>query len=106
VDIQPSPTDRMDTERQFLETLFTARFNAYLVTVGLFTVSLTSLVTDWRGRSWFLGVGTLVSVMMVLTLRRTHKLINSAPNIIRRDDEAHPYSILTATSFFPWARAN
>lgn len=108
---QQSPTDRMDEERQFLETLFTARFNAYLVTVGLFSVSLTSSATNWTGRSWFLGFGTVVSAIMFLTLWRTHRLISRALNIIRGDkkhpgDKEHPYYILTEKPFFPWVRAN
>lgn len=105
MDILHSATQRMDKERQFLESLFNARFNAYLLSVGLFSVSLTSSDTAWTGRPWFLAVGMGVSAVMSLTLWRTHVLITRALNIILIDHQ-HPYYIVTRKWFFPSFRAN
>jgi hypothetical protein len=49
-------TKAMDEERKSLETLFTARFNAYLVPVGLFSVAATSSTLAPRAQAFFLAL--------------------------------------------------
>ncbi len=103
---KPSPVERMDAERKVLEELFTSRFNAYLVAVGLFSVALTSTDLTPVYRFWLFSAGLIASLTMFLSLMRTHVLITRALNFITSRDQTHPYTLLTEGWIFPPLRAN
>jgi hypothetical protein len=99
-------TKAMDEERKSLETLFTARFNAYLVSVGLFSVASTSPSLTPAARTSFWLIGAIVSSVMFLSLRRTYILADRALNIVHTDPN-HPYSIvIKGGPIFPPIRVN
>jgi hypothetical protein len=99
-------TKAMDEERKSLETLFTARFNAYLVSVGLFSVAATSSTLSPRAQAFFWFFGAIVSSIMFLSLLRTYVLADRALNLVLRDRN-HPFSIIIDSGpICPRTRAN
>jgi hypothetical protein len=102
----PSSAERMDAERKFLEELFTSRFNAYLVAVGLFSVALTSMDMTPLYRLGLLCAGLAASVIMFASLLRTHWLIQRALDVLKAEDPSHPYAVLTRGRTWPPWRAN
>jgi hypothetical protein len=102
----PSHIKTMDDERNSLETLFTARFNAYLVSAGLFSVASTSPTLSPSAQTLFWLVGAIVSSAMFLTLLRTYELVGRALDYICKEPN-HPFVIILRMGpVFPKWRAN
>ena len=105
-DILIAKDEPMDEERKYLEGLLKDRFNFFLVFASLLIAGIVTAdpknlsPTD---RQMALLAGLLVSVLIWMSVLRTHILVNRALNKLETN---HPYKIITEKPIPLLGRAN
>lgn len=90
----------LDAERKHLEGLLKDRLNFFLVFASVFLLG-SYRIMDPLVHRYTLFAGTLVSILMLLAVFRTHRLVQKALKRLEAD-ENHPYTQLKKDLKFPW----